>query len=144
MGLKFGDRQLANEQMERWNKEGYSASVTQKGGTYYVTRGNDKPQRLRQQDLQAIENEEKLEAIRELSGSRNRFRNMADSFTSGRNIVAAIKRTVSSPTGTRMKIAQMPGRRAPIAMDTNKANPISGRNAGIHRRSISYAPRRED
>ena len=42
----------------------------------------------------------------------------------------------------RMRIAQMPVR--PPITTYNRTNPISGKNAGIKRRRISYAPKVED
>mgnify|MGYP001561467620 CR=1 FL=1 len=55
-----------------------------------------------------------------------------------------IARSLStSENKKRMRIAQMPGGKAPIAT-YNTCNPISGKSAGIKRHHISNAPKRED
>ena len=51
-----------------------------------------------------------------------------------------IAKSLSTPnTSRRMKIGQMPERKAPIAR-TRPQNPIAGRNAGIKKHRISDAP----
>src|SRR4030042_2082367 len=51
-----------------------------------------------------------------------------------------IGRSLASPENKkRMRIAQMPGRKPPIAR-TKVENPIAGRGAGIKKRRISNAP----
>lgn len=49
------------------------------------------------------------------------------------------KSLASNENKKRMRIAQMPGKKTPIAR-TNISNPIAGNGAGIKRRKISYAP----
>jgi len=68
-------------------------------------------------------------------------------FTAAKKMVGGIAhglgdvaRSLNTPsTGRRMKIGQMPERKAPIAR-TKVKNPIAGVNAGMKRHRISDAP----
>jgi hypothetical protein len=75
---------------------------------------------------------------------QNKFttaRKMIGSLTKGLGDVASSLNT--SENDKRMKISQMPGKKAPIATYT-RSNPLSGKNAGIKRKRISDAPLRDD
>ena len=57
----------------------------------------------------------------------------------GRGFSDIAKSLSTSENARRMRIAQMPGKKAPIAR-TKIENPIAGRRAGIKRHRISNAP----
>jgi hypothetical protein len=142
MGISFTDREQAKEYADQ-----HGAQVKQEGKYYIVDiREHDQRNMDKRMAARLSELEDKEEAMRDVAEGRKSFgkRALGSIFNSER-AKSYLNRTLHPNTQSRtVKIGQLPGRKAPIAMDLNKANPISGRNAGMHRHNISYAPRRED
>jgi len=81
---------------------------------------------------------EKLLKDKDEPDTKGATKRLVGSLTKGFGDIA--KSLSTSENKRRMRIAQMPGKRAPIARLGDVHNPIAGRNAGIRRRKISNAP----
>lgn len=144
--ISFSDRKSATDYASEKEEQGYRAKVRQDNNGIFTVdlRGNrrDVNQQHNPNDLSALrEKDEQLEAVRFASGGSKGgkfIRNVGRSF-------GDIGKSLASPENRRrMRISQMPGRRAAIAQVSNGPNPISGNGAGLHHHHISLAPRRED
>lgn len=140
MGMRFNDRKLANEQVERFNDAGYSATITKKGNDYFVDRGNESNKGDERNLIELKGENEELEArmenIREASGGTKvgLVGNVARGFGN-------IARSLSTPRNKRrMRIAQMvDGKDAPMRR-VRVQNPIAGKMAGMNHHKVSDAP----
>ena len=145
-GITYTDANQANEAVINLRDQGYYKAKAEKYGQFYkVDKGEfgEKEERGKIDRRLAAEledKEERLEAIREASGGRSVGQRTVKSFARGFGDIA--KSLASSENRRRMRIAQMPGRKTPIAQVSNGPNPVSGRNAGLHRHNISNAPQR--
>ena len=150
MGISFVDYKSAAEYAKEKETQGYKANVRQSGNVYVVDLSQERRDKsgaidsMRKSEELERKNEElskTLEQVKQVSGggTGTRFvRNM------GRGIGDVARSLSTSENKRRMRIAQMPGKRAPIASNGQSVNPISGHNAGTRRHQISNAPSRED
>ena len=139
--ITFTDKQSATEYLQEKEAQGYSAKITEVGGHYTVdvSRSRRSKDEHNPDDLRELrEKDERLEAVRQVSGSGNgKGQDAAKWLFKG---LGTMKESLLHPEHKRrMRISQMAGKHAPIRSDS-KPNPISGREAGLRRHYISNAP----
>lgn len=91
------------------------------------------------------------EKIDKLVKQQEEQRQGTGKFSNAKKVLGSVKKGLgdvvdslnSNENSKRMRISQMPGKKAPIAT-YNHSNPLSGKDAGIKRKRISNAPVRED
>ena len=142
--ITFMDRTSANEYKRQMEREGYKmSSPREANGGIVVSILSEKNAREVDQEKSLREalsdRNERLEAIRVASGGKSSGQKFVGAVSRGLGDVA--KSLSTNENKRRMRIAQMPGRKAPIAAEVNHSNPISGRSAGMRRHNISNAPK---
>jgi len=146
--LHFTDTKQASEYKDSMRSQGIETRDGKDKDGYYVEQVGDSPQSRAPQNVQnlAKELDDKVDQAIEnrLSGRRSPGNRLTHSLSRGLGDVA--KSLSTNENKRRMRIAQMPGRKAPIARISNGANPMSGKNAGMkrHKGGISYAPKDDD